>query len=77
ALSVLPKLLILDEPFSNLDFPRKIELREKLFRYVKQNNISLVISTHELQDIIPWLDEIIVLQKGKIVQKGNPEEAFK
>lgn len=77
ALSVLPKLLILDEPFSNLDFPRKIELREKLFRYVKQNNISLVISTHELQDIIPWLDEIIVLQNGKIVQKGNPEEAFK
>jgi len=77
ALSVLPKLLILDEPFSNLDFPRKIELREKLFRYVKQNKISLVISTHELQDIIPWLDEIIVLQNGKIVQKGNPEEAFK
>ncbi|WP_375181356.1 sulfate/molybdate ABC transporter ATP-binding protein [Chryseobacterium sp.] len=77
ALSVLPKLLILDEPFSNLDFPRKIELREKLFRYVKQNDISLVISTHELQDIIPWLDEIIVLQNGKIVQKGNPEEAFK
>ncbi|WBX96275.1 sulfate/molybdate ABC transporter ATP-binding protein [Chryseobacterium gambrini] len=77
ALSVLPKLLILDEPFSNLDFPRKIELREKLFRYVKQNNISLVISTHELQDIIPWLDEIILLQNGKIVQKGNPEEAFK
>ncbi|WP_336733441.1 sulfate/molybdate ABC transporter ATP-binding protein [Chryseobacterium sp. VD8] len=77
ALSVLPKLLILDEPFSNLDFPRKIELREKLFRYVKQNNISLVISTHELQDIIPWLDEIIVLQNGKIVQKGNPEAAFK
>lgn len=77
ALSVLPKLLILDEPFSNLDFPRKIELREKLFRYVKQNNISLVISTHELQDIIPWLDEIIVLQNGKIVQKENPEAAFK
>lgn len=77
ALSVLPKLLILDEPFSNLDFPRKIELREKLFRYVKQQNISLVISTHELQDIIPWLDEIVVLQNGAIVQEGDPEKAFK
>ncbi|WP_029298882.1 sulfate/molybdate ABC transporter ATP-binding protein [Chryseobacterium hispalense] len=77
ALSVMPKLLILDEPFSNLDFPRKIELREKLFRYVKQQNISLIISTHELQDIIPWLDEIVVLQNGEIIQEGNPEQAFK
>ncbi|NML59123.1 sulfate/molybdate ABC transporter ATP-binding protein [Chryseobacterium cheonjiense] len=77
ALSVLPKLLILDEPFSNLDFPRKIELREKLFRYVKQQRISLIISTHELQDIIPWLDEIVVLQNGAIIQQGNPEQTFK
>lgn len=77
ALSVLPKLLILDEPFSNLDFPRKIELREKLFRYVKQHHISLVISTHELQDIIPWLDQIIVLQNGRLIQKDNPEKTFR
>ncbi|WP_312400068.1 ABC transporter ATP-binding protein, partial [Chryseobacterium sp.] len=77
ALSVLPKLLILDEPFSNLDFPRKIELREKLFRYVKQNNISLIISTHELQDIIPWLDQIVVLQEGRLIQNDSPEETFK
>ena len=77
ALSVLPKLLILDEPFSNLDFPRKIELRQKLFHYVKQQNISLIISTHELQDIIPWIDEIMVLEKGKIIQEGNPEEVFR
>ncbi len=77
ALSVMPKLLILDEPFSNLDFPRKVELREKLFRYVKQNNISLLVSTHELQDIIPWLDRIVVLQNGSIVQDGSPEETYK
>lgn len=77
ALSVLPKLLILDEPFSNLDFPRKIELREKLFSYVKQNNISLIISTHELQDIIPWLDQIIVLQNGRLIQNDSPEETFR
>ncbi|KQT25924.1 ABC transporter [Chryseobacterium sp. Leaf405] len=77
ALSVLPKLLILDEPFSNLDFPRKIELREKLFKYVKQNNISLLISTHELEDIIPWLDQIIVLQDGRLIQNDKPEETFR
>jgi ABC-type sulfate/molybdate transport systems ATPase subunit len=77
ALSVLPKLLILDEPFSNLDFSRKIKLRERLFRFVKQQNISLIISTHELQDIIPWLDQIIVLQDGRLIQNDNPEETFR
>ncbi|AZA53575.1 sulfate/molybdate ABC transporter ATP-binding protein [Chryseobacterium sp. G0201] len=77
ALSVLPKLLILDEPFSNLDFPRKIELREKLFRYVKEHTISLIISTHELQDIIPWLDQIVILQDGRLIQNESPEETYK
>ncbi|MGG7440378.1 sulfate/molybdate ABC transporter ATP-binding protein [Chryseobacterium arthrosphaerae] len=77
ALSVLPKLLILDEPFSNLDFPRKIELREKLFRYVKQHQISLIISTHELQDIMPWLDQIVILQDGRLIQNDSPEETYR
>lgn len=77
ALSVLPKLLILDEPFSNLDFPRKIELRERLFRYVKEHQISLIISTHELQDIMPWLDQIVILQNGRLIQNDSPEETYK
>ncbi|MBK1895233.1 sulfate/molybdate ABC transporter ATP-binding protein [Chryseobacterium paridis] len=77
ALSVLPKLLILDEPFSNIDFPRKIELRERLFRYVKQHNISLIISTHELQDIMPWVDQIVILQGGRLIQNTHPEETYK
>ena len=76
ALSVLPKLLLLDEPFSHLDFARKIELREKLFKYVKEKNISLIISTHELQDIIPWLDQIVILENGKLVQNDSPEETY-
>lgn len=77
ALSVLPKLLILDEPFSNLDFPRKIELRERLFRYVKQHDISLIISTHEIQDIMPWLDQVIILKDGRLIQNDSPEETYR
>ena len=76
ALSVLPKLLLLDEPFSNLDFSRKIELRERLFNYVKEKNISLLISTHEIQEVIPWLDQIIVLQDGRLIQNDHPEETY-
>lgn len=76
ALSVMPKLLLLDEPFSNIDFSRKIELRERLFRYVKEKNISLLISTHEIQEVMPWLDQIIVLQEGRLIQSDNAEETY-
>ena len=76
ALSVMPKLLLLDEPFSNIDFSRKIELRERLFRYVKEKNISLLISTHEIQEVMPWLDQIIVLQEGRLIQSDTAEETY-
>lgn len=76
ALSVLPKLLLLDEPFSNIDFSRKIELRARLFNYVKEKNISLVISTHEIQDVMPWLDQIIVLQDGRLLQNDTAVETY-
>ena len=76
ALSVLPKLLLLDEPFSNIDFSRKVELRERLFNYVKEHGISLIISTHEIQEVMPWLDQIIVLQEGRLIQNDGPEETF-
>ena len=76
ALSVMPKLLLLDEPFSNLDYSRKIELREKLFNYVKDKNISLIISTHEIQEVMPWLDQIIVLQEGRLIQNESPRDIY-
>ena len=76
ALSVMPKLLLLDEPFSNIDFSRKIELRERLFNYVREKKISLIISTHEIQEVMPWLDQIIVLQEGRLIQNDNAEETY-
>lgn len=76
ALSVMPRLLLLDEPFSNIDFSRKIKLRERLFSYVKDKNISLIISTHEIQEVMPWLDQIIVLQNGRLIQNDNAQETY-
>lgn len=77
ALSVMPKLLLLDEPFSNIDYSRKVELRERLFNYVKEKHISLIISTHEIQEVMPWLDQIIVLQNGRLIQNDQPEETYR
>lgn len=76
ALAVLPKMLLLDEPFSNLDFSRKFELREKLFNYVKENNLSLIISTHNLEEVLPWADKIVVLQQGRLIQNDSPKETY-
>ena len=76
ALSVMPKLLLLDEPFSNLDYSRKMELRERLFSYAKEHQLSVMISTHELQEILPWTDQIVVLQEGRMIQNDNAEETF-
>lgn len=76
ALSVMPKLLLLDEPFSNLDYSRKMELRERLFSYAKEHRLSVMISTHEIQEILPWTDQIIVLQEGRLVQNDSAEETF-
>ena len=77
ALSVMPKLLLLDEPFSNLDYSRKMELREKLFNYLKEHELSVIISTHEIQEILPWIDQIVVLQEGRLIQNDSSEETFK
>ncbi len=76
ALAVLPKMLLLDEPFSNLDFSRKFELRDKLFNYVKQNKMSLLISTHNLEEVLPWADKIVVLQHGRLIQNDSPKETY-
>ncbi|MDP9956101.1 ABC-type sulfate/molybdate transport systems ATPase subunit [Epilithonimonas hungarica] len=76
ALAILPKMLLLDEPFSNLDFSRKFELRDKLFNYVRQNNMSLLISTHNLEEVLPWADKIVVLQQGRLIQNDSPKETY-
>lgn len=76
ALSVLPKLLLLDEPFSNLDSSRKYELRDRFFSYVKDKALSVIISTHDLEEILPWVDQVIVLKEGRLVQNDSPENTY-
>lgn len=76
ALAILPKMLLLDEPFSNLDFSRKFELRDKLFSYARENNMSLIISTHNLEEVLPWADKIVVLQNGRLIQNDSPKETY-
>lgn len=72
-----PQLLILDEPYSNLDLIHRNILKQVIEDVCKRFHITCLLTSHEPADVLPWADEIIVLQQGKIIQKGTAEEIYK
>jgi ABC-type sugar transport system ATPase subunit len=72
-----PKLLILDEPYSNLDLIHRTILKQVVENVCKRFEISCIMTSHEPADVLPWADEILVLQNGQIIQKGSAEEVYK
>lgn len=69
ALAPNPALLILDEPFSNLDAMLRAQLRNEVFDIVKKSGVTAIFVTHDTQDALAVADEILILQNGKLVQK--------
>lgn len=68
-----PKLLILDEPFSGLD-PINIELFKNVILELKQNGCAIIFSSHRLDHVERFCDDIIVLKHGKTVMQGNIDD---
>ena len=62
-----PELLLLDEPFSNIDNFRKNSLRRNLFDYLAQEGITCITATHDQHDVLPFADRIIVLKDRQII----------
>jgi ABC-type branched-subunit amino acid transport system ATPase component len=75
-LALEPELLLLDEPFSHIDNFRKNSLRRKLFAYLKAQGISCVFATHDVQDILGFADEVLVLKDGQKVAHDTPSTLF-
>lgn len=77
ALSMLltksPKMLILDEPFSNLDPIHTEILKAVLEDITERLQITCLLTSHDPNDTLSWADEIIVMKKGRIIQQGTPE----
>jgi ABC-type Fe3+/spermidine/putrescine transport system ATPase subunit len=71
-----PKLLVLDEPFSNLDLIHKGVLKTVIEDIGKKLQITCLLTSHDPHDTLSWADEIIVMKEGKIVQQGTPEEIY-
>ena len=76
ALAVDPALLLLDEPMSNLDYKVRIELRHELRALQKRIGITAVYVTHDREEALTLADRIAVLDAGRVVQYGSPEEIF-
>ena len=75
-LTTSPKLLLLDEPFSNLDMIHKTILKAVIGDIGEKLNISCIMVSHDPLDTLSWADEIIVMKDGKIIQKGKPETVY-
>lgn len=77
ALVVKPTCLLLDEPLSNLDAKLRTEMREEIRRIVKENNLTGIYVTHDQEEALSMADRIAILEGGRVVQVGTPEEVYR
>ncbi|HRA73843.1 MAG TPA: ABC transporter ATP-binding protein [Flavobacterium sp.] len=75
-LALEPEILLLDEPFSQIDSFRKNSLRRNLFNYFKKKQITCIIATHDSNEALSFSDETIVLQNGKLIAKENSRKLY-
>ncbi len=75
-LALEPEVLLLDEPFSHIDNFRKNSLRRKLFAYLNEKQITSIVATHDSTDVLSFADEVLVMQNGKIIEKGTPKFVY-
>ena len=76
ALVKMPKVLLLDEPLSNLDARLRLQTREELRRIQCETKITTVFVTHDQEEAMSISDMIIVMKEGVIQQIGKPQEVY-
>ncbi|MBN09098.1 MAG: hypothetical protein CMC79_01815 [Flavobacteriaceae bacterium] len=71
-----PDLLLLDEPFSNLDSNIKLSVREEIHKIVKETNTTTILVTHDINDSLNIADRILIFKAGVLQQYDNPENMY-
>jgi len=77
ALASRPELLLLDEPFSQIDLFRANTLRRNLFNYFKIEGVTVLMATHDSADVLSFCDGAIVMKSGKIIAEGRSGMLYK
>jgi len=76
AMATNPKLLLLDEPLSNLDASLRVKMREELKDLQRKFNITMIFVTHDQEEALSLSDRIVVMDKGRVVQIDSPENIY-
>ena len=76
ALVIKPKVLLCDEPLSNLDFKLRVELRTEIREIAKEIGVTVVYVTHDQTEALAISDNIAIIDEGLIIQEGSPIEIF-
>ena len=76
ALVKMPRILLLDEPLSNLDARLRLQTREEIRRIQRQTGITTVFVTHDQEEAMSISDLIVVMKDGKIHQVGKPQDVY-
>ena len=71
-----PRLLLLDEPFSGLDVSLRQQIREETIQILKENEIASIIVTHDPEEAMLFADKIVLMQNGRVIQKGSPNTLY-
>ena len=76
ALVKMPRILLLDEPLSNLDARLRLQTREEIRRIQRETQITTVFVTHDQEEAMSISDLIVVMKEGVIQQIGKPQEVY-
>lgn len=75
-LAMEPKVLVLDEPTAGLDPEGRHQMMEMFNRLHKDENLTIILVTHQMNDVAEYADHVIVLESGKIIADSTPKELF-
>lgn len=76
ALAKEPELLLLDEPFSQIDNFKKNSLSRKLFNYLKEKNIACIVAAHDGSDALSFADQMIVIKDQQVIANDTPANLY-
>ncbi|CAH2716619.1 Energy-coupling factor transporter ATP-binding protein EcfA2 [Neobacillus rhizosphaerae] len=75
-LAMEPDVIVLDEPTAGLDPRGRKEIMDMFYTLHKDRKLSTILVTHSMEDAASYADQIVIMQHGKVVNQGTPEEIF-
>lgn len=76
ALAPRPRLILMDEPFSNLDYQLRQQLKREIREILKHEGVATILVTHDQIEAITFSDRMLLMKKGSVIQEGTPTEIY-